>query len=844
MGDFYELFYEDARKAARLLNITLTSRGQSAGQAIPMAGVPYHAAEAYLAKLIKLGESVVICEQVGDPATSKGPVERKVTRIITPGTVTDDILLEERQESLLAAIAGYGKPAIWGVAYLDLSTGRFKVLEIESENALCNELDRINPAELLISEDHRLISGYERLENRIKTRPPWHFNLETATRLLTEQFATHDLSGFGCQAMPAAIIAAGCLLNYVQETQRSALSHIMDLRVESLDDAILIDAASRRNLELESSLSGDSGNTLLGIIDNTCSAMGSRNLKRWLRRPLRNQTMAAERHQAVAELINLINYEALRENLRHVGDIERISSRIALKSAKPRDLAALRQTLSNLPTLRHFISKANSTLLLQLYTNIGEHPDVLNLLDRAIVENPPMLIRDGGIIAKGFDAELDELRELSQNANAFLTDLENRERACSGLPNLKVSYNKIHGYYIEISRAQADKVPQNYIRRQTLKGVERYITPELKSFEDKVLSARERALAKEKELYDTLLDTLLNHINALQNTALSLAELDTLAAFAERAITLDYVTPEFTAESGIQIVAGRHPVVEHVLTETFTANDTQLDEKNTLLVITGPNMGGKSTYMRQNALIVLLAYSGAYVPARNVRLGPIDRIFTRIGASDDLAGGRSTFMVEMTEAANILHNATPNSLVLMDEIGRGTSTFDGLSLAWACAEYLVSEVRALTLFATHYFELTRLPDQYPTVRNIHLDAIEYGDKLVFMHAVKNGPANQSYGIQVAQLAGLPRTVIETAKQHLSRLEQQTTTTQNRRQLNLFDLPTESDKPQPESKLTRSESKLILELKNTNPDELSPKQALNLVYTWVKLARPDLQTDNK
>lgn len=838
MGDFYELFYEDARKAARLLSITLTSRGQSAGQPIPMAGIPYHAVEGYLAKLIKLGESAVICEQVGDPAAGKGPVERKVSRIITPGTVTDEALLEERQESLLAAIASYGKaPAqIWGIAYLDLSTGRFKVLEVDQENALLNELDRINPAELLTAEDSPL-SAHERLTKRIKIRPPWHFNIETATRLLTEQFTTHDLSGFGCEAMPAAITAAGCLLNYVQETQRSALPHIQGLTVENLDEAILIDAASRRNLELEISLSGDTRNTLLNIIDSTCSAMGSRNLKRWFRRPLRNQQTAAERHLAIDELIRNIDYETLRGHLRQIGDIERICSRISLKSARPRDLAALRQTLANLPDIRKFIANRDSVLLQQLYTNIDEHRAVLELLNRAIIENPPMLIRDGGVIAYRYDAELDELRELSQNANAFLSDLETRERARSGLSNLKVSYNKIHGYYIEINRTQADKVPQDYIRRQTLKGVERYITPELKAFEDKVLSARERALTKEKELYDALLDTLLLYIGSLQNTALALAGLDTLAAFTERAVTLDYVAPEFTTKSGIQIEAGRHPVVEQVLTEAFTANDTRMDEKASMLMITGPNMGGKSTYMRQNALIVLMAYSGAYVPARKVQLGPVDRIFTRIGASDDLAGGRSTFMVEMTEAANILHNATPNSLVLMDEIGRGTSTFDGLALAWACAEYLANHLRAFTLFATHYFELTRLPEQHRNICNIHLDAIEHGDKLIFMHTVKNGPANQSYGIQVAQLAGLPKAVIENAKQHLHQLEQQSIVeTKNRHQLSLFERPLSTQMPSPQYKPSHSENRLMQKLKEAKPDELTPKQALDLVYEWVKLAK--------
>lgn len=836
MGDFYELFYDDAKKAARLLGISLTSRGQSAGQPIPMAGIPYHAAETYLARLIRQGESAVICEQVGDPAASKGPVERKVTRIITPGTVTDDALLEERQASLLAAVH-YAR-SVWGLACLDLSTGDFKVIEVDGDHALLSELERLKPVELLISEDLNLPGGWQP-RGAVHKRPPWHFDTDTAHRALTEQFGTRDLQGFGCEDLKIAIGAAGCLLSYARETQLSALPHLNSLIVESLNDAVILDAACRRNLELETDFSGDAGNSLFSLLDSCRSAMGSRLLKQWLGRPLRDRAAVQARHDSVAALLEGHAYEPLREQLRRVGDIERINTRISLKSARPRDLIALRETLAALPDLCQTIETVvGSALLDTLKQRLHPKPAPLALLQKAIIDNPPLLIRDGGVIAEGYDAELDELRNLSKNADGFLTSLESRERERTGIGNLKVNYNKVHGYYIEISNSQLDKAPVDYTRRQTLKGAERFITPELKAFEDKVLSAKERALAKEKELYNALLDELSAHLTELQQTATALATLDVLACFAERAERLDYCRPELTATSGLFIEAGRHPVVEQTLREPFIANDVRLDPDHRMLLITGPNMGGKSTYMRQTALIVILAYIGGFVPANRAALGPVDRIFTRIGASDDLAGGRSTFMVEMTEAANILHNATADSLVLMDEIGRGTSTFDGMSLAWACAEHLAGQVRAYTLFATHYFELTLLAEQYPTVANVHLDAVEHGDAIVFMHAVKSGPASQSYGLQVAKLAGLPAAVIENARRHLDRLENQAASnahTGGQAQLGLFgpdpSLPAKKPKP-PAAKADPVRERLA----GLDPDALSPREALDTLYALKKLSQ--------
>lgn len=830
MGDFYELFYDDAKRAAKLLGISLTHRGQSAGQPIPMAGVPYHAAENYLAKLLKQGESVVICEQVGDP-NGKGPMRREVSRILTPGTVTDDALLEERKTAWLAAIVE--NRAAWGIAYLDLSTGAFHVMEVTGEAALLSELQRIRPVELLHSEEQSL--AFAKLEHISRcARPPWHFDTQTAYQNLTQQFGTRDLRGFGCESLSLAIAAAGCLLNYVNETQLGALPQIRQITTETADCSITLDASCRRNLELESDLSGNQQNSLLGLMDSCITAMGSRLLRRTLAQPLRDVTVVEQRQNAVAQLLLESQFANLRETLRPVGDIERISTRVALKSARPRDLLALRETLHCLPTIAAAFA-ANTELLstLQLSTNCP--PAALDLLTKALVDNPPLLIRDGGVIANGFDEELDELRELSQNADQFLIDLETRERERTGISTLKVSYNKIHGYYIEISKGQADKAPVEYTRRQTLKGAERFITPELKAFEDKVLSARERALSKEKLLYDGVLETLGNYLTEFRDIAAALSQLDVLACFAERAECLNFSQPEFNTESGIQIEAGRHPVVEHILPDPFVANHTLLDAENRMLLVTGPNMGGKSTYMRQVALIVILAYSGSFVPAKRLNIGPIDRIFTRIGASDDLSGGRSTFMVEMSEAANILHNATEHSLVLMDEIGRGTSTFDGLSLAWACAEALAKQVQAYTLFATHYFELTALADTIPTVNNVHLTAVEHAEKIVFLHAVKPGPANQSYGLQVAQLAGVPKNVIEQARGHLSCLEQQAAAIRedSQQQLGLFN---QIETTQANDSINPALEEVFDQLAQLDVDALSPREALDTLYKLQELTK--------
>ncbi|MBT3093531.1 MAG: DNA mismatch repair protein MutS [Candidatus Thiodiazotropha sp. (ex Lucina pensylvanica)] len=817
MGDFYELFFADAEKAARLLDITLTKRGQSAGKPIPMAGVPYHAAEGYLARLVKQGESVAICEQIGDPAASKGPVERKVVRIVTPGTLTDEALLEERRENLLLAI---NEGDDYGLAALDLASGRFTIQQLSGLEALSGELERLSPAEILLDEDSTLPEALT-LRNGVTRRPAWHYDPDSAERLLCKQFGTRDLGGFGCQDQPLAVAAAGCLLQYVEETQFGALLHIRGMRVEHRDQSVIIDAATRRNLELVHSLSNQPQHTLAGIMDRTVTAMGSRMLRRWISQPLRHREAVAERHATIEALLASRLYHELREILQGIGDIERILARVALKSARPRDLATLRDAIGALPQLQPLLSQLDSPLSPALARQIGEHLAIHQLLQGAIIEQPPMLIRDGGVIAEGYDAELDELRTLSQNADQFLLDLESRERERTGIATLKVSYNRVHGYYIEISRGQSGRAPEDYIRRQTLKGAERFITPELKKFEDQVLSARERALAREKYLYDQLLDRLCKELTPLQQCAEGLARLDVLCNLAERAQQLNLVSPQLVEEPGLQITDGRHPVVEQVSSDPFVANSVTFDDQQRMLIITGPNMGGKSTFMRQIALIVLLAYSGSFVPAATARIGPIDRIFSRIGASDDLAGGRSTFMVEMEETANILHNATAQSLVLMDEIGRGTSTFDGLSLAWSCAVELATCLRAYTLFATHYFELTTLPEEYPGIGNLHLDAVEHGDTIVFLHAVREGPANQSYGLQVATLAGVPKPVILRARQRLLELEAsaQRHAEQQQSQLPLFD-------PEPPG---MEASAVEQQLREIDPDELTPREALEALY---------------
>ncbi|MCG8083991.1 MAG: DNA mismatch repair protein MutS, partial [Candidatus Thiodiazotropha taylori] len=721
------------------------------------------------------------------------------------------------RENLLLAI---NEGDDYGLAALDLASGRFTIQQLSSLEALSGELERLSPAEILLDEDSTLPEALT-LRNGVTRRPAWHYDPDSAERLLCKQFGTRDLGGFGCQEQPLAVAAAGCLLQYVEETQFGALPHIRGMRVEHRNQSVIIDAATRRNLELVHSLSNQPQHTLAGIMDRTVTAMGSRMLRRWISQPLRHREAVAERHATIEALLASRLYHELREILQGIGDIERILARVALKSARPRDLATLREALGALPQLQPLLSQLDSPLSPALARQIGEHPAIHQLLQGAIIEQPPMLIRDGGVIAEGYDAELDELRALSQNADQFLLDLENRERERTGIATLKVSYNRVHGYYIEISRGQSDRAPEDYIRRQTLKGAERFITPELKKFEDQVLSARERALAREKYLYDQLLDRLCKELTPLQQCAEGLARLDVLCNLAERAQQLNLVSPQLVEEPGLQITDGRHPVVEQVSSDPFVANSVTFDDQQRMLIITGPNMGGKSTFMRQIALIVLLAYSGSFVPAAAARIGPIDRIFSRIGASDDLAGGRSTFMVEMEETANILHNATAQSLVLMDEIGRGTSTFDGLSLAWSCAVELATCLRAYTLFATHYFELTTLPEEYPGIGNLHLDAVEHGDTIVFLHAVREGPANQSYGLQVATLAGVPKPVILRARQRLLELEAsaQRHAEQQQSQLPLFD-------PEPPG---MEASAVEQQLREIDPDELTPRKALEALY---------------
>ncbi|WP_372748210.1 DNA mismatch repair protein MutS [Litorivivens sp.] len=823
MGDFYELFFDDAKKAAELLDITLTARGKSAGEPIPMCGVPFHAAESYLARLVRKGQSVAIAEQIGDPATSKGPVDRQVVRVVTPGTVSDEALLEARRDNLLVAVHAHNN--IFGIACLDISSGRFVVLEADGEDALLAEIQRLNPVELLVNESLSL----SRLESRSGFRrcPPWEFELETANRLLNQQFGTKDLQGFGCSELTVALGAAGCLLQYARETQRTDLPHIRGIQHENRSDSVAIDAATRRNLELDINLNGSEDNTLYSVLGTTRTSMGGRLLRRWLHRPLRDLHTLQGRQQSIASLLQDFRFDPVREELKQIGDMERILARVALRSARPRDLTRLCRSLTAVPTLVSQLRAIDNQHLQELADRLGEFPELTDLLERALVDNPPMVIRDGGVIAPGFDAELDELRDISTNAGDFLVQLETRERERTGLSTLKVGYNRVHGYYIEISRSQATDAPVEYTRRQTLKNAERFITPELKEFEDKALSSKSRALAREKGLYEDLLETLNEALLPLQTCAEAVAELDVLATLTERAIALDLCQPELMAEGEIHIEGGRHPVVESVLESPFIANDTRFDAQRRMLVITGPNMGGKSTYMRQTALIVLLAHIGSFVPAKAARIPMVDQIFTRIGSSDDLAGGRSTFMVEMTETANILNNATERSLVLMDEVGRGTSTFDGLSLAWACAVRLVEEVRAFTLFATHYFELTALPEQYPTAVNVHLDATEHEDHIVFLHAVQDGPANQSYGLQVAKLAGIPPSVIQNARRKLAQLEQK-----------VSPVPVNGASPaQPDLFSAAPEPSPALEaLKELDPDDLSPRQALDVLYRLKTLEK--------
>ncbi|HCH70971.1 MAG TPA: DNA mismatch repair protein MutS [Colwellia sp.] len=824
MGDFYELFFDDAKKASDLLDISLTARGKTGGNAIPMAGVPYHAVENYLAKLVQLGESVAICEQIGDPATSKGPVDRKVVRVITPGTLSDEALLTDRQDNLIVAIVeNHSKSrkrtdADFGLAYLDMASGRFVITEPKTSEQLQAELQRLTPAELLYPEtftDIKLIKQYKGL----RRRPDWEFDIETAISLLNKQFGTKELTGFGVDDKSLGLSAGGCLFQYVKDTQRTALPHIRAIISESASLGVVLDAATRRNLELTQNLHGGTDNTLAAVLDKSSTPMGSRLLKRWLHFPLRDLTTLNNRHNAIAKILATDLHHDIQPILKGLGDIERIVSRIALGSARPRDFARLRYALQQLPLLQSYILPASSGYINTLAKLIQPIPVILNLLEQAIIENPPVLIRDGGVIAPGYHQELDILRDLSDGATEFLAQLEQREKERTGIHSLKVGYNKVHGFFIEMSRTAAANVPDDYIRRQTLKNNERFITEELKEHEHKVLSAESKFLALEKRLYQELFDQILPELGQLQTLSQTIAELDVLTNFAERAQTLNYVQPVLSKEAGINIEAGRHVVVEQMTSEAFIANPIILTEQRKMLIITGPNMGGKSTYMRQTALIVLLAHIGCYVPADSANIGIVDRIFTRIGASDDLASGRSTFMVEMTETANILHNATERSLVLLDEIGRGTSTYDGLSLAWACAEMLALKTQAFTLFATHYFELTLLADQIKTLANVHLDAMEHNDNIIFMHAIQEGAASKSFGLQVAQLAGVPKTVINRAKQRLSELESKQIPST---------LPEQSSNFEPLN-IMPDDHPALETLRNIDIDDITPKQALDLLF---------------
>ena len=819
MGDFYELFYDDAKKASQLLDISLTKRGASAGEPIPMAGVPYHAVESYLAKLIAMGESVAICEQIGDPALSKGPVERKVVRIVTPGTVSDELLLEDRKDNLLAAI--WQEKSGYGFATLDISSGRFNVFECDSADTMQAELQRTSPVEILYPEDFQSMSL---IENRsgLRRRPLWDFDLSTAKQQLNLQFATKDLIGFGVEKADKALKAAGCLLQYVKDTQKTSLPHIRSITKQSQDKFVILDAATRRNLEITENLAGGTDNTVAAILDKTQTAMGSRMLKRWLHTPIRDRLILSQRQNSIEELQE--HYLVIQPLLKQIGDIERILARLALRSARPRDFARLRDSYNYLPQLQFELNALNDPYLQALCHTIGTFDEIANLLNNAIIETPPVLIRDGGVIAEGYHEELDQLRLLSAGATNYLEQLEVRERETLGIDTLKIGFNAVHGYYIQVSRGQSHLVPVHYTRRQTLKNAERYIIPELKEYEDKVLTSKGKALALEKVLYDQLFDILLPQLESMQKSAEALAELDVLTNLAERAQTLNYTKPQLSIDKGINIQNGRHLVVEQVISEPFIANSLNLSQQRRMLIITGPNMGGKSTYMRQTALIALLAYMGSFVPASNAIIGPIDRIFTRIGASDDLASGRSTFMVEMTETANIMHNATEHSLILMDEIGRGTSTYDGLSLAWACVEMLVNQIKAMTLFATHYFELTQLPEQINGIYNVHFDAIEHENTIAFRHTVQEGAASKSYGIAVAGLAGVPNIILKRAKQKLKELEshyqQSATSHVDSSQLSLISIP--------------DESKVELELQQIDPDSLTPREALDVLYRLKRL----------
>ncbi len=843
MGDFYELFHADAEKASRVLGITLTARGSSGGQPIKMCGVPFHSLEGYLAKLVKIGESCAICEQIGDPATSKGPVERKVLRVVTPGTLTDADLLPEKAERPLLAlcVVSQRKVATAGLAWLSLASGALRMMEFSGDShtvasRIQQELERIAPAEVLRGDSADLFESD--LPCHVSHVPDWHFDVVSGHKALLEQLGVATLSAFGAEGLSAALGAAGALLRYAQSTQGRGLQHVRSLTTETENEFIGLDAATRRNLELTETIRGQESPTLFSLLDHCRTAMGSRLLRHWLHHARRDQAIARARQQAIAALAQADVSGALAHTLAQVPDIERITTRIALLSARPRDLASLRDGVQQLPELRHAMQRAlaDSSLLGAIDADLATPTACLDLLQRAVAPEPAAMVRDGGVFARGFDAELDELRALSENAGQFLIDLETRERARTGIANLRVEYNKVHGFYIEVTHGQTTKVPDDYRRRQTLKNAERYITPELKAFEDKALSAQDRALAREKLLYEQLLADLAPFIGTLQSIARALAQIDTLNALTTHAQRHNWCAPQLVDTPCLSIIEGRHPVVENQI-ERFIANDCRFSDERRLLLITGPNMGGKSTFMRQVALITLLAYVGSYVPAASATIGPIDRIFTRIGATDDLAGGRSTFMVEMTESAAILNGATEHSLVLMDEVGRGTSTFDGLALAWAIARHLIDTSRSFSLFATHYFELTQLPDSHPSAANVHLSAVEHKDSIVFLHAVQEGPASQSYGLQVAQLAGVPQPVIRAARKHLARLEAQALDATPQGDLFAAPLHTEDDDAtELATALIDPAAQALLDAVDAlDPDALTPREALEQLYQLKRLS---------
>jgi DNA mismatch repair protein MutS len=821
MGDFYELFYGDAERAAKLLDITLTTRGQSAGQPVRMAGVPFHAVEGYLARLVRLGESVAICEQVGEVGATKGPVERKVTRIVTPGTVTDAALLTASRESLLAAVhVAEGRA---GIAWISLASGELRLMEV-ARARVDAEIERLQPAELLVANDRE---EAPRMAGAVKRLDPWQFDSATARRDLARQFGTADLSGYGCDDCELAVGAAGALLSYCRHTQQSALPHVTGLRVERESEFVTMDAPTRRNLEITETLAGAESPTLFSLLDRSRTAMGSRRLRHWLHHPLRDTAVLVRRQAAIEALAHpssRLRHPRVGELLSGWCDVERITARVALRTARPRDLSGLRDTLATLPALHDELARSQQAGLEALTEALAAAPELHDPLATTLKDEPAAVIREGGVIREKRDPELDELRAIQDDCGAFLLEMEKRERERTGIPNLRVEYNRVHGFYIEVTQAQLDKVPVEYKRRQTMKNAERFITPELKAFEDKALAAGERALAREKALYEELLDALNAHLARLKTIADAAAELDALASLAASAEALQLARPEFTPEDRIEIEEGRHLVVESQV-EDFIPNDTSLSRSRQLLLITGPNMGGKSTYMRQVAQIALLAYCGAFVPAKRALLGPLDRIFTRIGASDDLAGGRSTFMVEMTEAASILNNATARSLVLVDEIGRGTSTFDGLALAYAIARHLAESTRCYALFATHYFELTQLASQLPNIANVHLDAVEHKDRIVFLHRLEAGPADRSYGIHVAHLAGIPKEVVRAARRHLAELERQLRPASSQP-----DLFADAAAPAPGG----APDELHEALAALDCDQMTPKQALEALYELKKM----------